>query len=255
MSGVIMRRVCRFISACAVFFCGAVWITGIVGGAENIAADAPETPIPEGFTPLFDGKTLDGWDADPKFWSVQDGEIVGESTPEKQVEHNSFVILRKIPSPKNFELLFDYRMSPGCNSGISFHADETPGKPWNILGHHADVFDHERHHGTFYWNGVQAWRGESVTLDASNKRVNAERFADEAELMTKVDRNGWNRARLRVDGEKRTLWFNGVKMAEVTEPPRKTGGALGFQIHRGEPMKIELKNIYYRELPERDVEQ
>ncbi len=28
----------------------------------------------------FDGKTLDGWDGDPRFWSVKDGVICGQTT-------------------------------------------------------------------------------------------------------------------------------------------------------------------------------
>src|SRR5258708_35323901 len=34
-----------------------------------------------GYTPLFDGVSLKGWDGNPKFWRVEDGAIVGESTP------------------------------------------------------------------------------------------------------------------------------------------------------------------------------
>ena len=31
----------------------------------------------EGYVSIFDGKTLDGWDGNPKFWRVEDGAIVG----------------------------------------------------------------------------------------------------------------------------------------------------------------------------------
>ena len=31
----------------------------------------------EGYVSIFDGKTLDGWDGNPKFWRVADGAIVG----------------------------------------------------------------------------------------------------------------------------------------------------------------------------------
>ena len=31
----------------------------------------------DGFEPLFNGKNLDGWDGDPRMWSVRDGMIVG----------------------------------------------------------------------------------------------------------------------------------------------------------------------------------
>ena len=34
-----------------------------------------------GYVSLFDGVSLKGWDGNPKFWRVEDGAIVGESTP------------------------------------------------------------------------------------------------------------------------------------------------------------------------------
>jgi len=43
---------------------------------------------------LFDGKTLKGWDGDPKFWSVQDGAIVGQTTKENPTKGNTFIICR-----------------------------------------------------------------------------------------------------------------------------------------------------------------
>ena len=45
-------------------------------------------PVPDnydGFVSLFDGRTLDGWNGDPMFWSVKDGVLHAESTPEKVV--------------------------------------------------------------------------------------------------------------------------------------------------------------------------
>lgn len=34
----------------------------------------------DGFRSIFDGKTLDGWDGNPNFWSVSDGAITGKTT-------------------------------------------------------------------------------------------------------------------------------------------------------------------------------
>jgi len=48
----------------------------------------------EGFVPLFDGKTPDGWDGDPVYRSVKDGAVVGEVTPETLLERNPFLIGR-----------------------------------------------------------------------------------------------------------------------------------------------------------------
>ena len=57
----------------------------------------------EGFVSIFDGKTLNGWDGDPSFWRVENGEIVGETTPEKVVNHNTFLIWRG-GTVRDFEL-------------------------------------------------------------------------------------------------------------------------------------------------------
>jgi len=51
------------------------------------AADEP------GFKPLFDGKTLNGWEGDPRLWKVENGEIVG-STDNVKIEKNTFLIYK-----------------------------------------------------------------------------------------------------------------------------------------------------------------
>src|SRR5688500_1624478 len=55
----------------------------------------PRQPVPDddaGFTPLFDGKSLTNWDGDADFWRAEDGAIVGQSTTEKPLKSNTFVI-------------------------------------------------------------------------------------------------------------------------------------------------------------------
>src|ERR1700688_700015 len=47
-----------------------------------------------GFKQIFDGKTLDGWDGDPKLWRIEGGNIVGETTAETMPKQNSFLIWR-----------------------------------------------------------------------------------------------------------------------------------------------------------------
>ena len=45
-----------------------------------------------GFTAIFDGKSLDGWDGDPKFWTVEDGAITGRTTEDNLAKYNTFMI-------------------------------------------------------------------------------------------------------------------------------------------------------------------
>jgi hypothetical protein len=60
----------------------------------------PQTyPVPAagdevGYEPIFDGKTLNGWEGDPKYWRVENGALVGEVTPETLLKTNSFIIWR-----------------------------------------------------------------------------------------------------------------------------------------------------------------
>src|SRR4051812_25522064 len=49
---------------------------------ERIAEDEA------GFTAIFDGKTLNGWEGDPNYWRVEDGELVGEITPATVLKSN-----------------------------------------------------------------------------------------------------------------------------------------------------------------------
>ena len=210
----------------------------------------PDKAVPEGFISLFDGKTLDGWDADPKFWTVENGCITGRSTLENPVAHNSFLILRKVEKPQNFTLIADFKMSPQCNSGCSFRAAEIKSEPWRILGTHADIFDHQNHMATFYRDGVMAWRGQDVTVKPGSPRKIevTKQLATPAEMMEKIDMYGWNTFKLYVNGNRYELWINGVLMSAVTDEslPQQPEGVLGFQMHQGPPMVIQFRNVFFK---------
>ena len=65
-----------------------------------------------GFTPIFDGQSLKGWEGDPTYWRVEGGALVGEITPATVVKSNTFIIWRG-GRPKDFELKLDYRITAG----------------------------------------------------------------------------------------------------------------------------------------------
>ncbi|MGH8638502.1 MAG: 3-keto-disaccharide hydrolase [Burkholderiales bacterium] len=80
---------------------------------EPVSGDEP------GFQPIFDGKTLSGWEGHPTYWRVEDGSLVGEITPATVIKSNTFIIWRG-GRPKDFELKLDYRITPTGNSGINY---------------------------------------------------------------------------------------------------------------------------------------
>ena len=67
---------------------------------------------PDGWVSLFDGKTLDGWEGNPKLWSVRDGTITGQTTKENPTKGNTFLIWRQ-GEVDDFELRLEYRMVGG----------------------------------------------------------------------------------------------------------------------------------------------
>src|SRR5688500_4245608 len=75
-------------------------------------SDRPEPPTGEepGFTSIFDGKTLTGWEGDPKYWRVADEAIIGEITADTIVKSNTFLIWRG-GTVADFELRVEYRIT------------------------------------------------------------------------------------------------------------------------------------------------
>lgn len=90
-----------------------------------------EKEIKEGWTLLFDGKTLNGWhlynDSTGKAsaWHVAEG-ILAYSADSAQVEHEDLVTDK---SYKNYDLRFDYRLSSEGNSGVFINVVETKENP------------------------------------------------------------------------------------------------------------------------------
>ena len=48
-----------------------VFLCACISLAEDVSQQAP--PEPAGMKPLFDGQTLNGWEGDPRLWSIKDG--------------------------------------------------------------------------------------------------------------------------------------------------------------------------------------
>src|SRR3974390_1861789 len=85
----------------------------------------PGTNDEAGFNLIFDGKTLNGWEGDPKYWRVENGCLVGEITPDTLLKTNSFIIWRG-GTTKDFELKAEFRISDRGNSGINYRSVEVP---------------------------------------------------------------------------------------------------------------------------------
>ena len=137
----------------------------VVFGISSTAQADDET----GFKSLFDGKTLKGWDGNPKFWSVKDGAITGQTTKENVTKGNTFIIW-KDGTVADFELRLSYKIVNG-NSGIQYRSKDY-GK-WVVGGYQADFEAGKTYSGILYeerGRGILAKRGDKVEIDAKGKK-------------------------------------------------------------------------------------
>jgi hypothetical protein len=209
----------------------------------------------DGFKPIFDGKTLTGWDGDPTLWRVEGGAIVGQTTPDKPLKHNTFLIWRQ-GEVDDFELTFEYRLTGG-NSGMQYRSWEDPEKwgKWVAGGDQADIDSTGRYTGILYSErsrGILAERGEKVVIGSDHKKKVVGKLGDAAELGKKIKKADWNGYRIVARGHHLLQEINGQVMIEATDEDHELGrrsGILAIQLHMGEPMKIEVRNVLLKRLP------
>lgn len=222
-------------------------------------SDRPEplTGDEGGFRPIFDGKTLDGWEGDPKYWRVEDGALTGEVTPQTLLKSNTFIIWRG-GSPKDFELKADYRISSGGNSGINYRSvvvpdAVTPGNRFAMRGYQADIDGRNQYTGNNYEEKGRlflAQRGQVTKVVGNRKPILLSSLGDAKELATYIT-SDWNSYHLIIRGNILVHLLNGHAMSVTIDDDaanRTFEGLIGVQVHVGGPMKIEYRNFRLKTL-------
>ncbi len=205
----------------------------------------------QGFRPIFDGKTLNGWDGNTKFWRVEDGCIVGETTKDNPTKGNTFIIWRG-GKPADFELKAEFRLR-NHNSGIQFRSFEVPENKWVVGGYQADIEGTGRFSGILYgerYRGILADRGEKTVIGDDHKRKVVGKVGDSKELFSKIKSGDWNEFHIIAEGNHIVQKINGHTMVEVTDEDKqmqRADGIIALQLHAGPPMKVEFRNIRLKE--------
>src|SRR3954447_9256612 len=70
----------------------------------------------EGWLSLFNGETLNGWDGDPRFWSVKDGAIYVEPSCEKPT--GTIYLVWQGGDAEDFMLKFESKGTGNVNGGM-----------------------------------------------------------------------------------------------------------------------------------------
>ena len=221
-------------------------------------SDRPE-PIEgdeEGFRAMFDGKTLEGWDGDPKYWRVANGVMTGEITPETIIKSNTFIIWHG-GEPEDFELKVDYRIAAAGNSGINYRSvvvpdKVTPSNKFAMRGYQCDIDGQNRYTGNNYEEKGRlflAQRGDVTHVTGTRKPIVLSRVGDNKELGRFIT-DGWNSVHLIARGNTSAHIINGHLMCMVIDddPNRQRTGLIGVQVHVGPPMRVEYRNWRIKKL-------
>jgi type 1 glutamine amidotransferase len=209
-----------------------------------VAGSARADDDESGFKPIFNGQNLDGWDGNPKFWSVVDGAIQGQTTKDNPTKGNTFLIWRQGPVD-DFVLRLSYKIVGG-NSGVQYRSREVD--KWVVAGYQADIDSADTFSGILYeerLRGILAQRGQKVTIGPDGKKA-AQQVADSKELQAGIKKEDWNDYEIVAQGNHLTHKINGKVTAEVIDEQsdkRAGSGILALQLHAGPPMTVEFKNI------------
>jgi hypothetical protein len=163
----------------------------------RLAAAAPNTLTPEeqkgGWKLLFDGTTTNGWrgfkqPAANSGWKVEDGALV-------RADKGAGDIMTADQFGA-FELVLDYQIAPGGNSGLMFHVTEEAERPWQT-GPEVQILDNVAGHDP----NKAGWLYELYVPDFDATKPAGE----------------WNELRLIVTPEKGETWMNGKKYYEFVK--------------------------------------
>ena len=213
---------------------------------------APLAEDEAGFQPIFDGKTLAGWEGNPTYWRAENGSLVGEITPVSVIKSNTFIIWRG-GSPRDFELKLDVRITPDGNSGINYRSTVvtdavTPDNKFAMRGYQCDIDGRRRYTGNNYEEKGRlflAVRGQLTHVVGGRPPIILSTAGDPDALAAALT-DDWNAVHLIARGNVLTHIVNSRVMTVVIDddtPNRPVDGLIGVQVHVGPPMKVEYRNI------------
>jgi hypothetical protein len=195
--------------------------------AATIAVAADE----EGFTPIFDGKSLSGWEGNEKMFRVEGGAIVAGMLKEK-IPRNEFLCTEK--KYGDFELRLKVKLvGEKANAGIQFRTKRISNPPNEVSGYQADM--------------GEGWWGALYDESRRNKILAGPKQEEIAKILKADD---WNDYVIRAEGPHIQLWLNGQKTVDYTEDDDKIDrtGIIAVQIHSGNPSEASYKDLRIKEL-------
>ncbi|MEM6346712.1 MAG: DUF1080 domain-containing protein [Bacteroidota bacterium] len=211
------------------------WAIGLVLAFGCKPSPKPQLTLAKGESiALFDGQSFKGWEGNKDFFRIEEEAIVGGNL-EEAIPQNQFLCTEA--SFEDFELRLKVKFWPkNNNGGIQIRSARIPDHH-EVIGYQVDV----GYAGTeAVWGSIydESRRGRFVA------RAPAEAIA---RLLKEEDYNDY---RIRCEGKRIQIWFNGEQVVDYTEPEADIpqNGVICVQIHGGPPSQAWYKEIVLEQL-------
>lgn len=205
----------------------------------------------DGFTPLFNGDDLSGWEGNTDFFRVDDGAIIAGRLTEP-IPRNEFLCTED--RFEDFELRLQVKASQvNVNGGIQIRSERVPDNH-EVSGYQVDT-------GTISAAVARRLTDPSTANEAhipesgtailwgslydESRRNRLLQVADQKTIVEAVKPEDWNDFIIRCEGPRIQVWVNGVRTVDYTETDSEISstGIIGLQIHSGPPVEISYRNI------------
>ena len=215
----------------------------VLAGTAAFAADAP-------FTPLFDGKTLAGWEVcnGSAKYRVEDRAIVGTTS---EGSPNSFLCTTK--EYGDFVLEFEVKTDPALNSGVQIRSHRYSGDTSVRTFDGKRMVDRKHPAGRVHGYQVEIANEKSAASGGiydEARRGWVHNIASDPAAGKAFRDNQWNRYRVQAIGDSIKTWVNGVPCADLVDSMDLTG-FIALQVHqfKGEkPAEVRWRNLRIQDL-------
>jgi hypothetical protein len=164
-----------------------------------------------GFKMLFNGKDLTGFrsafktTAPPAVWTVEEGQLHVNSSGGKESGNGGDILTNEKFGA--FELVFDFKLTEGANSGVKYFVNETYNSGMSAIGLEYQVLDDEKHPDAKL--GTVGNRTLASLYDIIPSNKNDKRFQKKI--------GEWNQGRIIVYPNNIVQhWLNGFKVLLLT---------------------------------------
>jgi len=166
-----------------------------------------------GWRLLWDGESGEGWrgaklDHFPEAgWTMTDGILTVEESGGGESRNGGDIVT--VNTYSNFELIADFKITEGANSGIKYFVDPELNKgEGSAIGLEFQVLDDKNH------PDAKMGKNGNRTVGSLYDLIRAESLTKGMPGQKRFSANGWNRARIIVKGGHVEHWLNNIKVVE-----------------------------------------